>query len=99
MVAEILAERRRYVSENALDSLAFAERTPAVATSLCPGSNTSRIAHRLGDFRCLRHSPDLCAFNNRFSARAQTRDHASAHGSSSRGMKNEVRGSMQRESL
>jgi hypothetical protein len=62
-------------------------------------SYTSRIAHRLSNFRRLRHSSDLCAFNDRFSARAQTWDHAFARGRSGRGIRNEVRSSMQRESL
>src|SRR6516162_1281761 len=64
-----------------------------------PGSYTSRIAHRLSNFRRLRHSSDLCAFNDRFSARTQTWDHASARGRSGRGIRNEVRSATQSESL
>ena len=64
-----------------------------------PGSYTSRVAHRLSDFRRLRHSSDFCACNNLSSACAGVRHHAFVRGSLGGGISDEVRGSMQRESL
>src|SRR6516225_11478920 len=68
-------------------------------TKVSPGSYTSRIAHRLSDFRRLRRSSDFCACNDLFSTCARLRHHAFVRVSSGRGISREVRCSMQRESL
>ena len=73
--------------------------TPVAQGAKGQRSYTSRIAHRLSDFRRLRYAPDFCALNNRLSASTRMRRHAFARCSSGRRIRNEIRGSTQGESL